>query len=436
MKTLRQFFDLREAGVSSAAVDAAEMHRIAADMLRCMAGENMEPAQLGIMNRAYNLWLRAAKAEAGEIGTDGDELQPNLYEAADGNIGEVILLQEKALKADGTVPIKIISPGWGTTGYYGDRVLEKFGPKAFPKGTHMYWDHPTETEAKERPERSLDDLAAVLVSDARYDKDGIRGPGLYADAKVTEAYKGPVDDLATHIGTSIRAFGAGRDGEAEGRKGPIIESIIPSVMNSIDFVTLPGAGGQVVSLFEAARGRQTDAGNIIPIQEAETVPDDKDTSAAAPASGVTIDQIQEAIKAANAPILTQLQEAQTANSRLQEALILRDARDIVRTTLDRLPNVPDMTKARLQESLSINPPAKDGAIDAEAFTTKITEAVQAELEYLNKAAGTGRVQNMGSQGSVGEQPKPLEESQKSIEQSLLILGLSETAAKLGAAGRN
>lgn len=435
---------LREAdNLSTAAIDAAEGQRIASDMLRAMAAEADEPDQLAVMQKAYTYWMRWVDMERKETGTEMDETQTYMYESAeqDGNLGSIIQLEERAVRTDGTVPVKIIKPGWGTTGYYGKKVLERYGSQAFPAGTKMFWDHPTETEARERPERSLKDLAAELVTDAVYQDTGPDGPGLYSQAKVFEAYKGPVDELAQHIGTSIRAFGAAKEGEAEGRKGQIIESIIPSVMNSIDFVTLPGAGGQIVSIFEAARGRHTDAEPIIPIQEATVDEKDKTTltppttppTPAAPENAALV----EAIRVANAPLLQELQESRNATARLQEAMILRDAREIVRLTLDKLKRVPDMTKARLVESLAINPPVKDGAIDTEAFTTKIQEAVTAELNYLAGATGTGStVTGMGSSGEPGSgSPVSIEESQKGIESALGRLGLSEVAAKAGAAGR-
>jgi len=384
--------------------------------------------------------LRILRLREAEETPSGDD-QPNISvmfesgENSGSNLGKVILLTERAVRNDGTVPIKIIQPGWGTTGYYGAKVLERYGPGAFPKGTKMYWDHPTETEARERPERSLDVLAAELVADARYDAKGLDGPGLYAAAKVFEAYKGPVDELAAHIGTSIRAHGAARDGEAEGRRGPIIESIIPSVMNSIDFVTLPGAGGQIVSLFEAARGRH-DAEPSKPIQEAQVDPKIEPTPPPAPAAQPDNTVLLEAIRAATTPILQQLQEAQQATARLQEATILRDARDIVTGTLARIPNVPDMTRVRLTETLAANPPILDGKIDTAALATRITETVQDELKYLAAAAGTGRIQNMGGGSDLGATPVTIEESQKGLESALSRLGLSEAAAKIGAAGRS
>ncbi len=53
---------------------------------------------------------------------------------------------------------------------------------------------------------------------------------------------------------SIRANGKAKEGVApDGRKGKIIEQLTHGI--SVDYVTTPGAGGQILQLFEAARGR-------------------------------------------------------------------------------------------------------------------------------------------------------------------------------------
>ena len=42
---------------------------------------------------------------------------------------DLLPLTEKALRADGTIRAKIISPGWGCSGFYPREVLERDGPK-------------------------------------------------------------------------------------------------------------------------------------------------------------------------------------------------------------------------------------------------------------------------------------------------------------------
>lgn len=183
-----------------------------------------------------------------ESGQADDEPGEALVES---QAGEVVVLTEKALRPDGTIQLRVVKPGWGTSGYYPAEVLERDGPNIYRSGTQMFWNHATATEESERPEGNLRDLAAVLISDSRWDAQGPVGPGLYADALVFKAYRDTVDEIGPHIGTSIRGFGRATTGEAEGRKGRIISALTSA--HSVDFVTKAGAGGEIVQLFEAAR---------------------------------------------------------------------------------------------------------------------------------------------------------------------------------------
>lgn len=129
---------------------------------------------------------------------------------------ECVPLMEKAVRADGIVSLKLIAPGRGSSGFYPAEVLRRDGPRVFAKGTKCFWDHPSVDEEAQRPERSLRDFAAELVTDAAY-RDGPAGEGLYADAKVFEPFRASVNELAPHIGMSIRALGKARMGEVDGR---------------------------------------------------------------------------------------------------------------------------------------------------------------------------------------------------------------------------
>ena len=322
--------------------------------------------------------------------------------------GEYIPLLEKAVRRDGTIPMKIIEPGWGSSGYYPKEVLERDGPSVFTKGLKMFWNHATPTEEAMRPEGDLNALAAELISDARY-SDGPAGPGLYADAKVFEGYQGPINDMAKHIGVSIRAQGRAVQGEAEGRKGPIVQQL--TAAKSVDFVTEPGAGGKILDMFEAARKPHGSGGQH---QEDE----------------VNATQFQEAVNR----LETQNKDLAAQNARLQESMLLRDAKDFVRQAVATA-NVPDVTKARLVESLSANPPVKDGALDTETFATRIAEAVKGEVEYLTKAAGygSGRIEGMG--GAPAATEFKAEEVEAKMTDAFGRLGLSESAAKVAAKGR-
>lgn len=137
---------------------------------------------------------------------------------------------------------------WGSSGYYSQKLLETYGPAAWPIGTQMYLDHPTAIEEAERPERSVRDLAARIVTTPVYEADG-----LYS---VIESYPHAdplIESLGSAVGLSIRANGTASPGTVAGRTGMVVESLVPSRLNSVDFVTVAGAGGQIVSLAEAAR---------------------------------------------------------------------------------------------------------------------------------------------------------------------------------------
>jgi hypothetical protein len=334
----------------------------------------------------------------------------DLREAGDG--GLFVPLMERALRRDGTIPIKIIQPGWGSSGYYPAEVLERDGPQVFQRGLKMFWNHPTTQEEAERPERRLDDLAAELVSDARWRADGPAGAGLYADAKVFEAYQPHVDDLAEHIGVSIRAVGRAQRGSVEGREGQIVTAL--TAAKSVDFVTAPGAGGQILSLFEAARTPAVQAA-LAANQKPEEVPME-----------------EEKLKEANAKLQKELDEAKATNARQGDALILREASDLTRDALGKA-NLPEATRARLMESLPKAAPVKDGVLDKEAYLTQIAEAVKAEVKYLTEVAGLGKITGLGESdaGDAADEANV----EEALVQAFRGIGLSESAAKIAAQGR-
>lgn len=134
----------------------------------------------------------------------------------------------------------------GSSGYYPSETLRRDGPVVFKAGTHVYADHPSMTEAADRPERSIKDLAGRLATDATYD-----GDGLYAEVEVFPHYAPVIEGMADAIGMSIRAFGTAEVSTQEGIRGPVITSLTEGI--SVDFVTAAGAGGKIVALLESAR---------------------------------------------------------------------------------------------------------------------------------------------------------------------------------------
>lgn len=158
-------------------------------------------------------------------------------------------ISEATGSRSGQLDVCLITPGWGSSGYYSVEVLEAAATAGvFHAGTQMFLDHPTETERTDRPERSLKDLAAVLTEDATWD-----GQQLTARVQAFPTYRPLLTDhtFTESIGVSIRANGSYVTGEAEGRRGPIITELTEA--KSVDFVTQAGRGGRILEVLESSR---------------------------------------------------------------------------------------------------------------------------------------------------------------------------------------
>ena len=315
--------------------------------------------------------------------------------------GEVIPLVERSVRADGTIPIKIVAPGWGSSAYYAPEVLERDGPKVFREGLHVYWDHPSRSDEKDRPERSLRDLAGVLTRPARWEPNGVAGPGLYSDVKVRGEYREAVSELAPHIGMSLRGEGLATDGEAEGRKGKLLKELLDA--RSVDFVTVAGAGGQILELFEAA-GRAP----LSPATSKEQAVDEKEA---------------QALREENARLAEQV-------ARLTEGLLLRQAQEVASQVLAEL-DMPTPTRKRVLESQAARPvTTDDGALDVVAYRAQVREAADAELAYIREIGGgkSGQITGMG-------QTESKVDGKALLAEAFEAAGLSHELAVIAANGR-
>lgn len=175
-----------------------------------------------------------------------------------------------AAKKTGRMLVQFISPGWGSSGYYSSEVLEQaVTDQVIPAGTHMYADHPTDAEDIERPVRSIKDLMAVtdgpsrLATEADAAAWGAEPGAVVGEVQVVPQWRDLVETVKDSIGTSIR--GSATDiveGEAEGRRGGIIEGLVAPVL-SVDFVTRAGRGGRVLSVLESAAANRRAIGHGI-----------------------------------------------------------------------------------------------------------------------------------------------------------------------------
>jgi len=148
--------------------------------------------------------------------------------------------------------IKVIESGWGSSGYYPSAMLAEYGPRVFTKGTKVFMNHPSMSESNDRPERDVHQLAGKLVSDAVFQEGA-----LYADVKFYSHYAPIISEMYEDVGVSIHALGTTTIGEAEGREGPIVESLVENdPLTSVDVVTVAGAGGKFISLLESYKAKE------------------------------------------------------------------------------------------------------------------------------------------------------------------------------------
>jgi hypothetical protein len=353
--------------------------------------------------KVRSAWKKANPDKSADDMPDGIKESAPLAESSDLQLleSDYMALSEGCVNSDGVATIKIIAPGWGSSGYYPAEVLERDGPKVFKAGLQQFWNHQTSEEEAARPEGDLDNLAGKLLEDARWDPNHPKGPGLYARAQIYDAYRAPVDNLGPDIGVSIRAMGRAQAGQAEGRQGAIIQEI--AAAKSVDFVTKPGAGGAVLQLFESAR---------------HTAAHSQATQKGDPTMG------EKELQEANAQLSERL-------ARAEEKIQLREAGDFIAAQLKEA-KLPEITKVRMAHDLVIKAPFKDGKLDEAALKATITAAIAAETAYLVEVTGGGRITGMGSAEPAAHKP---EEDQASMKESYMALGYDEKIAAVMAKGR-
>lgn len=268
----------------------------------------------------------------------------------------------------GVFEAKIIQTGWNVSGtrYYSEDLLKTYGPSTFREGRPCFANHPTEEEFSNG--RNVEKIMGRLVSDAEY-----REGALYAKVKVRPEYVEFVDEYKDSIGMSIFASGEGENGEAEGRKGLLVESFDPGdPYTSVDFVVAAGAGGKIERMLESYHAT---------INESETH-DRKDT-------GMTpedIEKVAAALAEALAPALTEIREAVKPAAPVEVEVEGATAAEIAEAVVAA--SLPAAARARVLEALTKDP-AADVAAVIEAEKT-YAEALRSEVAE-DEDASPGRV---------------------------------------------
>lgn len=334
-------------------------------------------------------------------------------------------LLSEATNTAGKFPVKVIQPGWGSSGYYSESVLA--ASASLFEGAQMFWNHPKSSENYERPERDLRDLAGVLTN-VRYEESNPNGAGIYGDATVFEPFKSTLKEISPYIGVSIRAGGRVKEGEAEGRSGLLVEEI--NLVQSVDFVTRAGAGGKVLAQFaEAARDpfEESDEGKEGDMDLKEAISTIEDQKKTISGLNTDLDEAQKSISRLESDV-----------ARMNEAMMLTECSGIVAEVLSES-DLPEVTKERIQQEagkfMATKDEEEDGkkkkVLDKEKVKESVQEAVKFEKDYIGKLTGGIKITGMGRSD---EGKEGLEESYD-LTDAFKSIGLSESAAKIAANGR-
>ena len=325
----------------------------------------------------------------------------------------------------GSIEVHIIKPGWGSSGYYSEDKLKKACESGvYPAGMLMHWDHPTRQQEEDQPARVTGTIAAVLAENAQYreegDPDAWDGPGPYALAEVRPKFAEDLKWLAGKIGVSHYVDGLSEEGEApDGKKGRIITELLPSPFNSVDFVTIPGAGGHSRFNEVAEREKEVEMApdKQLSIRLSEIMTSDPEVVKEIRkqvAEELQIESQTEAQKKKMAEAETRIKTLEAENKDLRAKIAEKAAREFVTAEVSKA-NLPESVGKVLTESLVKQAVlTEDGSIDAVKFGLVVSEAIkakQAEIAEILKESGASGVHDNGSfpSGNPGDVKKARED---------------------------
>ena len=321
-------------------------------------------------------------------------------------VNEAVRANPISPSRSGNMLIQLITPGEGSSAVYSPEVLEAAaGSEVFPAGTLMFADHPGETEAYDRPERSIRDVAAVLLEDARWDANT---QALVAESRPFGPWREILSEMKDAIGVSIRARATVSDRPDPATGKPIVESLDEGI--SVDFVTEAGRGGAIREVYESARP----AARLIvqeTIEAEEAAPVDTPAStpsvAATPAAqSITHESKEDHMPQIEEGRLAQLEEAHrrvptleserdaaveratNAEAQLAEAHREADAALAAQIVAEADYEFTPLERKGLMAQLPTTP---EGRLDVESFRA----AVATEAATAAEAAGTGSVRGLG-----------------------------------------
>lgn len=304
------------------------------------------------------------------------------------------------------VVVTIIEAGVNKSGtrFYSPSMLENHA-KMF-EGTKMYVDHltPQQEKALGGMPRSVRDLVATL-KETWWDAGSQSVKGR---AKVVQDwFMELLLNDPTAVGVSIDVLGTSRNGVIGGQRLRVAESFTKA--RSVDFVTLPGAGGKIDSILEAHKTEVdlmaletitlADLKEHRPdlIQEAvlETASTTTDNGGAAE-DMLTKEDVSEMIREAVA------EATETVKANADKLVAQANHRAAIKEAL-AASRLPENSQTAIYESLhDAEFAATEDKASDEVCKEAVTAAIETKKAEIKEWAGSARVSGMGASAAMFE----------------------------------
>ncbi len=332
------------------------------------------------------------------------------------------LTEAKVVK--GKADITIIKPGFniGNNRYYPESMLQR-DHHVF-EGVKMYADHPTPTEEKEKPERSVREWVATISNVTIDENSVVHGKADIIDPWFREKLAALNEKgMVNQMGVSINAVGTVTSAKIDGIKTKMVERIIRA--RSVDFVTEAGAGG-MVELYESNKENDVDFVDVGQLRERR--PDIVEILESEIRTQLTQEvkakmEAEERIKELESQVETITKENTDLKATAEDekrAKVKAEVQATVKEALDKA-ELPEIAKEKLLEAYQ----------DAES-ADGLEEKIKAEQDYIKSITESGKVRGMGN---TSHETEDHDETAKRLEEGFSMLGLSESAAKTAARGR-
>jgi len=361
--------------------------------------------KVDIPSEALSEVKRRVRSEYSKFGVDPEDMSPWVRETETREIAYNYIPLTEAKFDKGRAHVIIIKAGFNAdkSRYYPAEMLKR-DYKIF-EGVKMYADHPTETEDKDRPERSIKDWAATLSNVTCDESATVEG-----DSDIIESWlmqklsllrdKGKLSEM----GISINAVGVASKATIDSVETLVIEKL--EAARSVDFVTEPGAGG-IVTFYESDRNRNIDLielaalkekrPDLIKAVEAEVREEIKQEVKKHMENEERITELEgqvETLTTERDDLKNQITEAEKAKAKAEAQATIKEAVDEA--------ELPDAAKERIKKRFE-EAESADG----------IEEAIQTEKEYIAALTESGKVKNLGpSKEATEKDTEALKESLK------------------------